>query len=70
VQEIYVGEPPAALAKIQRLVIDGTWLAVNIKGGTPDQTLIVMTLAGFEAMQREANHAEEVLHSTGRSAAD
>ncbi len=73
--EIYVSEPPVVLAKIQRLVAGGTWpLAVNIKGGTPDQTLIVMTLAGFEAMQRgtlepEADH-EDVSRANGNQSSD
>lgn len=50
-EELYAGDPPALLAKVATLVRAGRWpIAVNIRGAKVDDTLIVVTLAAYEAM--------------------
>ena len=52
-EEFYSGEPPALLAKVATMVRAGRWpIAINTKGSKTDDVLIVLTLAGFEAMNR------------------
>lgn len=49
--EVYSGSPSKDLAAIAARVKRGAWpIVVNVKGCTPDQALVVLSLAGFEAM--------------------
>ena len=51
-EELYSGNPSKDLAAIVARVRAGRWpLLVNVKGLAPDQCLVVLTLAGYEAMQ-------------------
>ena len=50
-EELYSGNPSKDLAAIAARVKRGAWpVVVNVKGCTPDQALVVLSLAGYEAM--------------------
>ena len=49
--ELYSGAPSKDLAAIVARVRAGRWpILVNVKGLQPDQCLVVLSLAGYEAM--------------------
>ena len=59
-EEVYAGDPPALLAKVATMARQGKWpIAINVKGARPDDVLIVLTLAGFEAMNRTGFEAAD-----------
>ena len=55
-EELYSGDPPKLIKDIAAAVRAGRWpLALNVKGVAADDVLVIVSLAGFEAMTRGGN---------------
>lgn len=60
--EMYTGAPPKLLQELAANIRRGRWpVAVNVKGQRADDCLIVVSLAGYEALLRDASGGFDAL---------
>lgn len=60
--EMYTGAPPKLMQELAANVRRGRWpVAVNVKGQRADDCLIVLPLAGYEAMIKDASGGFDAL---------